>query len=290
MKKLPFVKKMNVEKYPSSEEDKCLLKSGRSAGSTMNNHEASRWSTTHLIALWIDKRSSHKVNKAVVSKFVSTQKSRNRKHRWTSAGARLSNIRWIPGSPRRSRRNRNRLASRRSLLHLNKTKNNTKYHWISPRRRDAEDSKSTVGGRHEPNHFFSPQQLSGETPFNTQQSTVDRTNYVHFRAKIRLGLCISDDGRKFDEDDSMIEALKCNLDLEYFVKLTSLRYLTTNLRLKVRTIRIYLLPSFHPEDYIISSSEDFRISQVERQCSRLESRQLRWWSRCHMNGFVPILN
>lgn len=29
-KKLPVVKKMNVEKYPSKEEDKCLAKSGRS--------------------------------------------------------------------------------------------------------------------------------------------------------------------------------------------------------------------------------------------------------------------
>lgn len=140
------------------------------------------------------------------------------------------------------------------------------------------------------NHFFSPQQLSVETPFNTQQSAVDRTNYVHFRTKIRLGLCISDDGRKFDEDDSMIEALKCNLDLEYFVKLTSLRYLTTNLRLKVRNIRIYLFPSSHPEDYIISSSEDFRISQVASGKAKVLSQGSFDEFRCHMNRFVPISN
>lgn len=29
-KKLPVVKKMKVEKYPSKEEDKCLMNSGRS--------------------------------------------------------------------------------------------------------------------------------------------------------------------------------------------------------------------------------------------------------------------
>lgn len=128
--------------------------------------------------------------------------------------------------------------------------------------------------RSECRHFFSAQQLSGETPFNTQQSTVDRTNYVHFRAEISAEALHFVDGRKFDEDDPMIEALKCNLDLEYFVKLTSWRYLTANLRLKVRTIRIYLFPSSHPEDSIISSSDDFQIFQVERQCSRLESRWL----------------
>lgn len=60
----------------------------------------------------------------------------------------------------------------------------------------------------------------------------------------------------------MIEALKCNLDLEYFVKLMSWRYLTGNLRLKVRTIRIYSFPSSHPEDSVIFSSEDFQISQI----------------------------
>lgn len=60
----------------------------------------------------------------------------------------------------------------------------------------------------------------------------------------------------------MIEALKCNLDLEYFVKLMSWRYLTGNLRLKVRTIRIYSFPSSHPEDSVIFSSEDFLISQI----------------------------
>lgn len=107
--------------------------------------------------------------------------------------------------------------------------------------------------------------------------------------KFGLKLCIFVDGRKFDEDDPMIEALKCNLDLEYFVKLTSWRYLTANLRLKVRTIRIYLFPSSHPEDYIISSSEDFQISQVERQRSRLESRWL-WWVLKPFMGLTALVS
>lgn len=61
MKKLPVVKKMNVEKYPSKEEDKCLISSGRMSGKFQNQITQSNKLVaspiTHSIALSDDKRS-----------------------------------------------------------------------------------------------------------------------------------------------------------------------------------------------------------------------------------------